>query len=454
MVMATAAVDSFAPVSLFSNINNVLLKKRGFFDHQNNGSRVNPKQLIGDAIRHRIETIDPEYCEPGEEDAFFVADLGEVYRQHLRWKLNLPRVKPFYAVKANPDPKVLELLAAMGTGFDCASKNEIDLMRGMGVDPQRIIYAQPCKTMSYIRHARQQGVKQMTFDNDDELRKIARLYPDAELFLRIMTDDSASLCRLSLKFGAPLDTCASLIQTARELGLNLVGVSFHVGSGASDPMAFLKSVQDAHYVFKLAENYGYDMKTLDVGGGFCGESFEPMAKVLREALDEYFPTTDIIAEPGRYYVSSAFTIACNIIARRTVEPSPSTTIDDERSYMLYINDGAYGNFSSIIFDHQHPVAKILTVGDRFIYGTTQADESVPGSPDAVDYSIWGPSCDGLDRVMERQKFDAILETGDWLYFEDMGAYTRCSATKFNGFRDDHDVLYVCSEPGARAMLRI
>lgn len=452
MVMATAAVDSFTPVSLFSNNNsNAYLKKRTYY-HQHHG--VSPQHLIGDALRHRIQSIDPEFCEPGEEDAFFVADLGEVYRQHLRWKLNLPRVKPFYAVKANPDPKVLELLTALGTGFDCASKNEIEQMRSMGVIPERIIYAQPCKTSSYLRYARQQGVRQMTFDNADELRKIAKLYPEAELFLRIMTDDSASLCRLSLKFGAPMDTTESLLQEARSLGLNVVGVSFHVGSGASDPLAFLKAVQDAHLVFKQAEEYGYDLKILDVGGGFCGDSFETMAKVLSDALDEYFPHTEIIAEPGRFYVSAAFTIACNVIARRTVEPSPSTTYEDERSYMVYINDGVYGNFSSIMFDHQHPVAKVLLNNNQFLYGTSQAHPSVPGSPEAIEYSIWGPSCDGLDRVVERQKFDILLEVGDWLYFEDMGAYTKCSATKFNGFRDDHDVIYVCSEPSARALLEL
>ena len=357
-------------------------------------------------------------------------------------------------MKANPDPKVLELLASLGTGFDCASKNEIDQIRGMGIEPERIIYAQPCKTPSYLRHARKQGVKKMTFDNADELLKIARLDPDAELFLLIMTDDSASLCRLSLKFGAPLDTVESLLEQAKALGLNLVGVSFHVGSGASDPLAFLKATQDAHFVFKLAEAYGFNMKTLDVGGGFCSETFETMAKVLSEALDEYFPNTDIVAEPGRYYVSSAFNLACNIIARRTVEPSPSTTIDDDRSYMLYINDGVYGNFSSIMFDHQHPVAKVLTAKNQFVYGTAEAQESALDSPDAIEYSIWGPSCDGLDRVVEREKLDVLLDVGDWLYFEDMGAYTKCSATRFNGFRDDHDVIYVCSEPGARALLCI
>ncbi|KAI1283400.1 ornithine decarboxylase [Xylaria sp. FL0933] len=447
MVMATALVDYSVP-AYFEN-NPILHKKSLSVDH-NHGAVV-AKQMIGDALRHRVESIDHESCDPGDEDTFFVGDLGEVYRQHMRWKKNLPRVKPFYAVKCNPDPKVLQLLAGLGTGFDCASKAEIEQVLDMGVDPSRIIYAQPCKTNSYVRYVASQGVKQMTFDNADELRKIAKLYPDAELFLRILTDDSSSLCRLSLKFGASLDATDDLLRLAKELGLNVVGVSFHVGSGASDPLAFLKAVQDADVVFKQGYAHGFEMKTLDVGGGFSGDSFETMAHVLREALDEYFPPhINIIAEPGRYYVSTAFTIACNIIARRTIE-NPST---GETSYMVYVNDGLYGNFSSIMFDHQQPVAKVLRTGRRTYYNSVLGDAVPEGTCASAEYSIWGPTCDGIDRITESIRFAHELDVGDWFYFEDMGAYTKCSATKFNGFSDAHDVLYVCSEPGARAILRV
>ncbi|CAK7202368.1 Ornithine decarboxylase [Sporothrix eucalyptigena] len=460
MVMATGSlVECIAPVTYHNTSNIGFLKK----NQQHGATTVhNAKQLIGDALRQRVENIDHEFCEPGDEDTFFVADLGEVYRQQVRWKMNLPRVKPFYAVKCNPDPKVLQLLAEMGNGFDCASKAEIEQVLNMGVDPSRIIYAQPCKTNSYVRYVASKGVRQMTFDNADELRKIAKLYPEAELFLRILTDDSSSLCRLSLKFGASLDATDSLLALARELNLNVVGVSFHVGSGASDPVAFLKAVQDAYAVFNQAAEYGYSLHTLDVGGGFCSDaSFEGMAQVLRDALDEYFPPhlgVSIIAEPGRYFVSSVFTIACNIIARRTVE-DPQQVGNGEPSYMVYVNDGLYGNFSSIMFDHQNPVAKVLTSSSRFLYDTdaahaTTADAGAAANTNGTEYSIWGPTCDGIDRITESIRFNQTLDVGDWLYFEDMGAYTSCSATRFNGFTDNHDVIYVCSEPGARALLNM
>ena len=333
---------------------------------------------------------------------------------------------------------MLRLLALLGNGFDCASKAEIDAVLKLGVDPSRIIYAQPCKTNSHIRHVAKVGVKQMTFDNADELYKIKSLFPGAELFLRILTDDSSSLCRLSLKFGASLDSTAALLSLAKELDLNVVGVSFHVGSGASDPQSFVRAVRDSRTVFDQASAVGYELKTLDVGGGFTSDAlFEEMAFALRNALDQYFPpSVRIIGEPGRYFVSNAYTLACNVIARRDIL-DPAT---GEKSYMLYLNDGVYGNFSSIIFDHQHPVPSILSARNKELRS------------EAVEYSLWGPTCDGIDRITEKSVFHRLLDVGDWLYFEQMGAYTKCSATRFNGFNDNHEVIYVSSEPGALALM--
>ena len=358
-------------------------------------------------------------------------------------------------MKCNPDPQVLRLLAALGTGFDCASKAEIEQVLRLGVDPSRIIYAQPCKTKSYIRYAAKEGIRQMTFDNADELYKIKELCPDAELFLRILTDDSASLCRLSLKFGASLDTTGDLLALAKKLDLNVTGVAFHVGSGASDPEAFRQAVRDARFVFDQAAALGYELKTLDVGGGFVGETFDDMATVLSEALAEHFPPKiRIIGEPGRFYVSSAFTIACNVIARRAVEDKDLETT----SYMLYLNDGVYGNFSSIMFDHQHPIPRVLKAGRSIYFGSI--DHAMPSSAGRrhnansrpIEYSIWGPTCDGIDCIASSWTINYTLDVGDWLYFEDMGAYTKCSATRFNGFTDNHDTVYICSEPGASALL--
>ncbi|EAS30032.3 ornithine decarboxylase [Coccidioides immitis RS] len=424
-------------------------ESKGSYNSTNHGgpelshAREASKELILDILQKKAASIDVQNCCPGEEDPFYVADLGEVYRQHIRWKMNLGRVKPFYAVKCNPDPQVLRLMAHLGNGFDCASKAEIDYVLAAGVDPSRIIYAHPCKTKSYLRYAAQQGVKQMTFDNADELYKIKTMCPDAELFLRILTDDSASLCRLSMKFGASLTVTRSLLELAKDLGLNVVGVSFHVGSGAEDPTAFVKAVEDARFVFDQASDIGHDLKVLDVGGGFCDETFERFAAALSDALDTYFPPhIRVIAEPGRYYVASAFTLAANVIARRDVSPAASdsdSATGPAEMYMIYLNDGVYGNFSNIVFDHQHPVAQILTKDDM-------------ASTHPVEYSIWGPTCDGIDVISKRVTLNGVLGVGNWLYFENMGAYTQCSATRFNGFTDKHDIIYISTEPSAAALM--
>lgn len=224
------------------------------------------------------------------------------------------------AVKCNPDPYVLRLLAALGTGFDCASNGEISQILKMGgVDPSRIIFANPCKATSFVRNAAKAGVDLMTFDNADELYKIARAHPGAQLVIRILTDDSKSLCAFGIKFGAPLVTVPGLLAIAKELKLDVVGVSFHVGSGCYDPSAYTDALMRARTVYDMGKEVGYTFKLLDVGGGFEDTHFEKTSSVLVEAIDRYFPDRrdiKVIAEPGRFYVSKAFSLAANIIARR------------------------------------------------------------------------------------------------------------------------------------------
>jgi ornithine decarboxylase len=223
------------------------------------------------------------------------------------------------AVKCNPDPYVLRLLAALGTGFDCASNNEIVEVLALDISPSRIIFANPCKAVSFIKSARKLGVETMTFDNVDELYKVARANPTAKLVLRILTDDSKSLCRLGLKFGAPLHTVPGLLAKAKDLGLDVIGVSFHVGSGCYDSSAFSDAVGCARAAFDMGRTEGYNFSFLDVGGGFDDATFEATAGILRDAIDIHFPNRtglQIIAEPGRYFVSRAFSLATNIIARR------------------------------------------------------------------------------------------------------------------------------------------
>ncbi|XP_044038032.1 ornithine decarboxylase-like isoform X2 [Siniperca chuatsi] len=166
----------------------------------------------------------------------------------------------------------------------------------------------------------------MTFDSEDELLKMSLCHAKAKLVLRIAVDDSKSLIRLSSKFGARLVSVGKLLERAGELGLDVIGVSFHVGSKCTESLAFQQAIADARHVFDIANLLGFQMSLLDIGGGFSGREdfqvkFEELSEVINGALDEFFPPdsgVQIIAEPGRYFVESAFTLAANVIAKRVV----------------------------------------------------------------------------------------------------------------------------------------
>jgi len=362
-----------------------------------------------------------------KEEAFYVVDLGTVVKKYQQWAALLPRVKPFYAVKCNSNPAIVRTLASLGVNFDCASKSEIQQVLGSGVSSSRIIYANPTKMKSHIEYAKSSGVDMMTFDNSHELYKIAEIYPEARLVLRIITDDSNSVCRFSTKFGAPISTCHGLLQLAKELNLNIVGVSFHVGSGCMSTQSFVAAIRSAHQVFKDAENLGFNCTILDLGGGWPGTdddgiTFSEIANCIRPVLDDLFPDVSLIAEPGRYFVAQSHTLMVNVFAKRTIDEQDGST-----RFLYYVNDGVYQSFNCIFFDHVHPTP--------LIYGSSSRAEHVS--------TVFGPTCDSMDCIAK----DILLpelNVGDWLYFKNMGAYTVAAASPFNGFKSCPTMYYIQS----------
>jgi ornithine decarboxylase len=398
-----------------------------------------------------------------ENDPFYIVDLEDICNKHINWITRLPRVEPHYAIKCNTDLMLMKLLAFLGAGFDCASKNEIQKVLDLGVSPDRIIFANPCKQASNIKYAYKMGVDTMTFDNEHELYKIKENHPNAKCVLRIMTNDVDAVCRFSMKFGADMETALKLIETAVKLDLDLVGVSFHVGSGQMSPAAFGESIANARQLFDYArENFGLKMRLLDLGGGYPGASdagdlFNAISKEINRALEQHFPIDlftqlngsgdnklKVIAEPGRYYACSAFTLCVNIIAKRVMNQSMpqqladkeataasticvnesngqlvynANSIDTAKSIMYYINDGVYASFNCLFYDHAE-CAPILLSEDR---DTAKLYKS----------SIWGPTCDGLD-VVVKESYLPELETGEFMAFKNMGAYTISGAVAFNG----------------------
>lgn len=394
-----------------------------------------PRTLFMDSVLER------EIEDGDGEEPFFVGDLGIVVKQFDKWKMLLPRVEPFYAIKCNTDKLLLNTLEKLGTGFDCASKAEIQTMLDMGVDPSRIIYANPCKPASHIRYAREKGVRKMTFDNLTELVKIKQDFPEAELVLRIITDDSKSVCRFSVKFGAALSSVEHLLQAAKSMELNVIGVSFHVGSGCYDAAQYHDALKSARFVFDKAQEIGFGdaFHFLDIGGGFPGMdgtlvTIEQIAGVVNDSLDELFPACDfpflrVIAEPGRYFASATFALAvCITSCRVTAEKNASTDAIMSKKFMYYVNDGVYGSFNCVLFDHAVVEPEVFTQHGRFVSRTGKVDPQQP----SFACSLWGPTCDSMDCIMKELELPE-LDVGDWLVFRNMGAYTMAAASTFNGF---------------------
>ena len=187
-----------------------------------------------------------------------------------------------FTIATFSDPVIIKTLALLGANFDCASRQEIRLVREQTKDlPQKpdIIFANPCKPRSHIVEALRSGVNLMTFDNAEEVRKCAAISKKIKLVLRIITDDTGATSRLSLKFGAPRSHWRNLLATAKEHGIEVVGISFHVGSGCKDPHKYDLALKDAKELTAMAkDDFGFNMYLLDIGGGFPGETHSLWSK--------------------------------------------------------------------------------------------------------------------------------------------------------------------------------
>nr|XP_025954059.1 antizyme inhibitor 2 isoform X3 [Dromaius novaehollandiae] len=259
----------------------------------------------------------------------------------------------------------------------------------------------------------------MTFDNEVELNKVARSHPHARMLLGIAADFSPSP-HPSVTFGATLMSCRHLLETAKEQAVEVVGISFHLGSHCLDPQAFTQSVAEAQLAFEMGTELGYRMRILDIGGGFPGPEdtrarFEETAAAINSALDLYFPEgcgVEVVARPGRYYVTSAFTFAATVTAKEEVPPGQPGSEEEEsgskKSVVYHLSDGIYGSFNCVLFDS--PCPRPLLHKKR--------------CPDHPSYSssLRGPPGHAEDRIADGLELPE-LQVGDWLIFEDMGAYT-------------------------------
>ena len=345
-------------------------------------------------------------------------------------------------MKANADAILLSTLAALGCGFDCSSPAEIKSILTLGVPSGRIIYANPFKEVSQLVYAATNNVLQMVFDTEAELHKINAHFRNARLVIRIACDDPSALHKLGSKFGCTIDEAEQLLKVAKKLGLTVIGVSFHIGSGSRNPQIYHTALKMSHEVFKIGQSLGYNFTLLDVGGGFPGNNdtldvFVRYCEVIKNGLEELFsgrPDLRVIAEPGRYFSTSLSTLAVCVIGKRVVAHSHRLP-----SFMYIINDGIYGAFSVFLYEPFTLVPKILN--------DSSPAENTPISLSHYPSTLFGPTCASVDKICTISLPELYI--GDWLYFKDMGAYTESCSTTFNGLTRPTTHYFVCEESSSR-----
>ena len=349
-----------------------------------------------------------------------VVDHKVLRENYAQFRKYLPRVQVYYAVKANSDPAIVQTFYDAGASFDVASMAEFlnvhekiqDLPAKERQDYiwDRIIYANPIKAIETLESL-DQYKPLVTYDNYEEVIKIARHAPHSGLVLRLSVPNTGSMVELSSKFGALPGEAVDLMAFAQNNNLVVEGLSFHVGSQCTNPANYSQALHLAAGIFAEANSRGFNLKLLDIGGGFPAHyddaipPFRRLAKTINAELDRLFPPPiEILAEPGRFLVATAATSVSQIVGKAV----------RGGKLCYYINDGVYHTYSGVIFDHcQYRVRS-------FKKGPTQI------------CSVFGPTCDALDTITLAAQLPD-MEMGDLVYSENIGAYSHASSTSFNGF---------------------
>ena len=349
-----------------------------------------------------------------------VVDHKKLRENYGQFRKHLPRVQAYYAVKANSAPEIVKTFHEGGASFDVASMAEFltvyENVKDWSDEKRqafiwdRVIYANPIKATATLEELNQYKPL-VTYDNHEEVIKIAKHAPNAGLVLRLRVPNTGSMVELSSKFGADPGEAVDLIAFAHNNKLEVEGLSFHVGSQCTNVQNYIQALHLASSVVAEAKARGYNLKLLDIGGGFPADyddnvpTFKTFVKAINQELDRLFPQPfEILAEPGRFLVASAATAIVQIIGKAV----------RGGKLCYYVNDGVYHTFSGVIFDHcQYPL------------------KSFKKNPTQI-CSVFGPTCDALDTISLAEQLPD-LELGDLLYAPNIGAYSAASSTYFNGF---------------------
>ena len=341
---------------------------------------------------------------------FLILDTAIVREKARRFHAAMPRVRPHYAVKANPDPRVLKVLIEEGAGFEIASIAELDLLLSLGVPAAEVFYSNPVKSRDSIAYAASKGVEWFVIDSLDELRRVHAVKSDAKLYLRVATPNIGSDWPLSGKFGAGAADTREIVTAAAKLGADLAGVTFHVGSQCRNPENWRVGIEKARAVFDSMAKLGLRPRLLDIGGGFPVRhvrpipSIEVIGGVVNEALKAFPPEVKVIAEPGRFLVSDAGYFVCRVLG---------TAVRAGKRW-LHLDAGLFGGIIE------------TTEGLKYRIRTDRS------GPD-ITWNVAGPTCDSVDVVLRDEPLPSDLQEGDFFYLRNAGAYTTAYASEFNGF---------------------
>ena len=366
--------------------------------------------------REAVEKFAAEYGTP-----LLVLSLEEIKNNYNLLRKHLPGVRIHYAIKANPHPAILKIMDELNASFDVASDGEIRLLHSMGIDGSRLIYANPVKTPRGLAACRECGVTRMTFDSISEIEKIKRECPDATVLLRLRIDHSTALVDLNKKFGAGRERALELMLKAKAAGLDMAGIAFHVGSQTVYAQPYLEAIEITRELFDEARAAGLRLHILDIGGGFpiptpdIDFNLPAILSQIDDQLEEYFPQTEIWAEPGRYICGTAVNLITSVIGVTERGKQP----------WYFLDEGLYGTFSGILFDQWD--FELIPPADK------EHLEKLPAT-------FAGPSCDSLD-IMFHDRETPLLDVGDLILVPACGAYTSASSTTFNGFSKAQFVIW-------------
>jgi ornithine decarboxylase len=368
---------------------------------------------IREFLRNRRESgLDTEAC--------LVVDLEIVRDNYTTFAKALPDTRVFYAVKANPAPEVLSLLASLGSCFDTASVPEIEMVLAAGATPDRISYGNTIKKERDIARAFELGIRLFAVDCKPEVEKIARAAPGSRVFCRILCDGAGAEWPLSRKFGCEPAMAVDVLEHALKLGLEPYGVSFHVGSQQRNQHAWDKALGSAASVFRECGERGMNLSMVNLGGGFPTKYLKNVPtvktygsaifKALRKHFGNRIPET--IIEPGRGMVGNA-----GVIETEVVLVSKKAEEDDVR--WVYLDIGKFGGLAETMDESiRYPIKTPRDGGEL------------------APCVLAGPTCDSADVLYEKQPYPlpVSLEIGDKLLIEGTGAYTATYASvAFNGF---------------------